>query len=111
MKHKHTLVPFLFTALAGACASSRGDLSRPISPNDTNARTEHPSDDVVAERPTPPYDDPSYSPERPSFPPDGPAYTTDGAQYSVQSPYQVEITGGDRRLPTYAQGGRTYVLG
>jgi hypothetical protein len=106
MKHSSTLVPVLLLAFAGACASSRGDGSRLAN----SASTGHP-DDPVAERPPYPADDPGYPVDRAS-PPDGPAYTTDRPQYPTYSPYQVEITGGDyHHLPTYAQSGRTYVLG
>src|SRR3954467_6353711 len=109
MKHNPTLVPFLLVALAGACASSRGDSSRAASANDTNAWTERRPDDVAAQQPG---DPPSYPTDRRPYPADDPAYTNERPQYPAHAPYNVEITGGDQhRLPAYALNGRTYVLG
>jgi hypothetical protein len=103
----------LLVAVTGACASSGGNASRPVSPNEGDP-TGRSGAEVPAERVYPP-EDPSYRAEGP----DGPAYTTerpvydsDRNQYPAYSPYHVELTRGDaRRLPTYLHAGRAYVLG
>jgi hypothetical protein len=110
MRQIHRLLPTLLLAVTGACASSRGDASRPASPNGTNVYS---TEEVPTERASP--EEPSYPSESQgasAYSTERPAYPTDRPPYQVDSPYQVEIVSGDsRRLPTYPYGGRAYVLG